>query len=145
MVKRGAAFLRTPKAKEGSGTLWRALRQSLAESFIALVAVLAVGAMLVRSLSLTTSLLGVLLLFEAFVYASARWASAAAEKVTMTPQRQAFLRSAQNTGERPSFLAPVLTALGAGGVAAAMVAVLVAFAGTAADPTPAASSPNPAG
>src|ERR1017187_3966129 len=48
LVKQGAAFLRTPKVMEGSGTIWRALRQSLAESFIALIAVLAVGAMVVR-------------------------------------------------------------------------------------------------
>ena len=118
LVNQGAAFLRTSKVKKGSGTIWRAFRQSLAESFIALIAVLAVGAMLVRSPGLSTSLLGLLLLFEAFVYASARWASAAAEKVAMTPARQEFMRSAQNTGDRPS-RAPMLTAVGAGGVAAA--------------------------
>ncbi|MGA8014675.1 MAG: glycosyltransferase, partial [Candidatus Dormiibacterota bacterium] len=124
LIRRGAAFLRTPKVKEGSGTMWRALRQSFAETFIALVAVLAVGAMILRAPGVSTSLLGLLLLFEAFVYGSARWASAAAEKVAMTPARRMFLRSAQNTGERPS-RAPVLTALGAGGVAAALAAALV--------------------
>jgi cellulose synthase/poly-beta-1,6-N-acetylglucosamine synthase-like glycosyltransferase len=141
LVKQGAAFLRTSKVKEGSGTIWRALRQSLAESFIALIAVLAVGAMVVRSPSLSTSLLGLLLLFEAFVYASARWASAAAEKVAMTPARQEFMRSAQNTGDRPS-RAPVLTAVGAGGVAAAVIAALVVFAGTA-PATPARTNTTP--
>ena len=84
--------------------------------------------MLVRSPGLSTSLLGLLLLFEAFVYASARWASAAAEKVAMTPARQEFMRSAQNTGDRPS-RAPMLTAVGAGGVAAALIATGKHFPG----------------
>ncbi len=135
LVRRGAAFLRTPKAKEGDGTLGRALRYSLAESVIAATTALAVTAMLLRAPSLSTALLGLLLLFEAFIYVSAPWASAAAERIAMTPARRLFLRSAQNTGNRPS-AAPVLTAMGAGGVAAVAIALLVAALGAAPSSAP---------
>lgn len=135
LVRRGAAFLRTPKAKEGTSTLRRALRYSLAETMIAATTALAVTAMLLRAPSLSTALLGLLLLFEAFIYISAPWASAAAERITMTPARRVFLRSAQNTGERPS-AAPVLTAMGAGGVAAVAIALLVAALGAAPSTAP---------
>jgi UPF0716 family protein affecting phage T7 exclusion len=120
LVRRGAVFLRTPKAKEGTSTLGRALRYSLAESVIAATTALAVAAMLLRAPGLSTALLGLLLLFEAFIYVSAPWASAAAERIAMTPARRVFLRSAQNTGNRPP-AAPALTAMGAGGVAALAV------------------------
>jgi len=135
MVRRGAVFLRTPKAKEETSTLGRALRYSLAESVIAATIALAVAAMLLRAPGLSTALLGLLLLFEAFIYVSAPWASAAAERIAMTPARRVFLRSAQNTGNRPP-AAPVLTAIGAGGVAAIAVALLVAALGAAPSSAP---------
>ena len=135
LVRRGAVFLRTPKAKEGTSTLGRALRYSLAESVIAATTALAVAAMLLRAPGLSTALLGLLLLFEAFIYVSAPWASAAAERIAMTPARRVFLRSAQNTGNRPP-AAPVLTAIGAGGVAAIAVALLVAALGAAPSSAP---------
>jgi hypothetical protein len=43
-----------------------------------------------------------MLLFEAWVFASAPWASFAAEGIHLTPYRQIYRRSAQNTGERPA-------------------------------------------
>jgi cellulose synthase/poly-beta-1,6-N-acetylglucosamine synthase-like glycosyltransferase len=143
LVRRGAAFLRTPKMEEGRGTLRRALRFSLAETVIALLAVATAAAMLAVSPGLSTALLGLLLLFEAFVFTCAPWASAAAERVAMTPARRAFLRSPQSTGDRPA-LAPALTALGAGGLAAVVIAATVAFAGVApSTPAPANQAPGP--
>ena len=40
-------------------------------------------------------------LFEAFVYSNAPWASLAAEGIILTPERRAYARSPQNTGDRP--------------------------------------------
>ncbi len=141
LMRRGAAFLRTPKANEGAGRVLRGFRYSFAETTIATAVVGAVGAMLVRSLSLSTILLGVLLLFEGFVYASAPWAAISAERIHITATRAVFLRSPQNTGERPS-MAPLLTALGAGGIAAAVVAIIFAFVGSTPSTAPSAHSPN---
>ncbi len=139
-VKRGAAFLRTPKVTQG-GRVLRGIRYSAAESTIAVAVVLAVAAMLVRALSLSTILLAILLLFEAFVYSSAPWAAVSAERITMTPARRAFLLSPQSTGDRPS-MAPLLTALGAGGVVAAAVAIVVAAVGAAPSTSPGTRFPN---
>jgi hypothetical protein len=74
-----------------------------------------------------TVVLGLLLFFEAFVYSNAPWASMAAEGIILTPERQAYARSPQNTGDRPSrrraALVPVgLTALAVTAAIAALVA-----------------------
>src|SRR5437588_11854122 len=84
-------------------------------------------AMMVRSLSLATGLLGGLLLFGSGVYASAPLASLAAERVSLTPARRAWMASPQNTGDRPPIRrgAIVGASLGLAGAAAAVAAVLV--------------------
>jgi hypothetical protein len=126
LVQKRADFLRTPKSKEG-GSLLAALRASRTETLLTIAAILGGAAMLFRSPGLATVILGLLLFFEAFVYSNAPWASMAAEGIILTPERQAYARSPQNTGDRPAWkrgalVAPVgLTAL----VAAAAVAALV--------------------
>jgi hypothetical protein len=118
-----AEFLRTPKRREGEGALRKALMASRMETAVAAVAVITAVAMMARAPSTATVLLGVLLLFEAFVYVSAPWASIAAENVALTPERRIWSRSSQNTGERP-----VLRAVAAGGAAGAVAAAAAAAA-----------------
>lgn len=126
LVQKQAEFLRTPKSKEG-GSLLSALRASRAETVLTVAAVLGGAAMLIRSPSFATVVLGVLLLFEAFVYSNAPWASMAAEGIILTPERQAYARSPQNTGDRPArrrraLAVPAgLTALAAGAAVVALV------------------------
>jgi hypothetical protein len=125
LVQKHAEFLRTAKSKEGRSLL-NALRASRAETVLMVAGVLGAGAMLIRSPTLATIVLSVLLLFEAFVYSNAPWASLAAEGIILTPERRAFARSPQNTGERPdrrrSLVLPLgLTGLAAVGVAAVLV------------------------
>jgi hypothetical protein len=126
LVQKRAEFLRTPKSKEG-GSLLAALRASRTETLLTIAAILGGAAMLIRSPGLATVILGLLLFFEAFVYSNAPWASMAAEGIILTPERRAYARSPQNTGDRPAWkrgavAVPVgLTAL----VAAAAVAALV--------------------
>ncbi len=126
LVQRRADFLRTPKSKEG-GSLLSALRASRTETLLCLAAILGGAAILFRSPALATVVLGLLLFFEAFVYSNAPWASMAAEGIILTPERQAYARSPQNTGDRPALrrgavLVPVgLTALVAAAAAAALV------------------------
>jgi cellulose synthase/poly-beta-1,6-N-acetylglucosamine synthase-like glycosyltransferase len=122
IVSSKAEFLRTPKHRD-EGTLLQALRASRTETALAVAAVLAGVAMIVRSPGLATALLGVLLLVSAMVYSSAPWASLAAEGITMTPERTAFRRSAQNTGERP-----LRRAAAAGGAAGLVLAGATAVA-----------------
>ncbi|HEY8675116.1 MAG TPA: hypothetical protein VIO13_04030 [Candidatus Dormibacteraeota bacterium] len=126
LIQKHAEFLRTPKSKEG-GSLLSALRASRAETVLTVAAILGGAAMLLRSPGLATVVLGLLLFFEGFVYSNAPWASMAAEGIILTPERQAYARSPQNTGDRPAWrrsalVVPVgLTSL----VAAAAVAALV--------------------
>ncbi|HEX4579867.1 MAG TPA: glycosyltransferase [Candidatus Dormibacteraeota bacterium] len=126
LVQKQAEFLRTPKSKEG-GSLLSALRASRAETLLTTAAVLGGAAMLIRSPSFATIVLGLLLLFEAFVYSNAPWASMAAEGIILTPERQAYARSPQNTGDRPVrrrralALPAALTALAAAAAAVALV------------------------
>ncbi|HEY4866712.1 MAG TPA: glycosyltransferase [Candidatus Dormibacteraeota bacterium] len=103
LISRQAAFLRTPKKKAGRGTLLQALRSSLAESSLTGLALLAAVLIIVATPSVATAVLAVLLIYLAGVYSSAIWASAAAEGIQLTPFRQLYLRSAQNTGQRPEF------------------------------------------
>jgi glycosyltransferase involved in cell wall biosynthesis len=129
LVQKRAQFLRTPKTKE-DGSLLAALRASRTETAITVAAVCAGVAMVVRSPALATAVLGALLLFEAFVYSNAPWASMAAEGIILTPERQAYARSPQNTGDRPtSRRSALVVPVGViGAVAAAAVAALIASA-----------------
>ncbi len=135
-VRKSATFLRTPKHKEGTALL-RALWSSSAESVIALCATAGAVAMVVRSPSFATGALGALLLFEAYVYASAPVASVAAERVPLNHERRLWLASAQNTGDRPP-RAGRRAAVGFAGVLA-----LAGVAGVTALVLTAPAQPNP--
>jgi cellulose synthase/poly-beta-1,6-N-acetylglucosamine synthase-like glycosyltransferase len=100
LVKKEAAFLRTPKRKEGR-SVWQAIKASRAESLIAALAAVAAVAIVVSAASLGTIALAVLLLWLAVLYSSAPWASFAAEGIHLTPLRAAYRRSSQSTGEWP--------------------------------------------
>ncbi|MGH7609094.1 MAG: glycosyltransferase [Candidatus Dormibacteria bacterium] len=153
-----ARFLRTPKRRSGISGWRQALRSARPETALALAAVAAAAAMEVRAFGVTTTILAVLLLFQAAVYLSAPWASLATEGIKITPLRQIYLRSAQNLGgpvETRSTAArlPAALALAAG------AALIVAFAtssptapapfvgggpsGPDSSPTPATPTPTP--
>ncbi|HKA12813.1 MAG TPA: glycosyltransferase [Candidatus Dormibacteraeota bacterium] len=109
LVRREAAFLRTPKRKEGQ-SVWQAIRSSRAETAIAVlagaaaIALMAVMAPTLSTLSIAsvgTIVLTILLLWLAMVYSSAPWASFAAEGIRLTPLRAAYRRSSQSTGDWP--------------------------------------------
>ncbi|HVB13983.1 MAG TPA: glycosyltransferase [Candidatus Dormibacteraeota bacterium] len=125
-----ATFLRTPKRRGDLSGWLQALRSAKPETSLAVAAVAAATVMEVRALSLTTSLLAVLLLFQAAVYLSAPWASLATEGILLTPLRRIYLRSSQNTGgfavetRSSAALLPVGLAL------AATAGLIVAFATT---------------
>jgi hypothetical protein len=93
--------LRTPKQKEGGRRLWPAIRSSAFESVVAAAAIVGAVGMLIAAPAIATGILAIMLLFEAWVFASAPWASFAAEGIHLTPFRQIYRESAQNTGERP--------------------------------------------
>jgi hypothetical protein len=103
LVSSQAAFLRTPKKKAGRGTVLQAIRSSLTDSLLAALALFAAAVMVVAAPSIATLVLAVLLVYLAGVYSSAVWASTAAEGIVLTPFRRLYLRSAQNTGQRPVF------------------------------------------
>ncbi len=125
LVRRQAAFLRTPKRKEGR-SVWQAINSSRAESLLAALSVVAAIAMPVSAPSLGTIVIALLLLWLAVFYASAPWASFAAEGIKLTPLRRAFLRSAQTTGDRPGFSLGSAAWLGLpGAIVAAVAAALV--------------------
>jgi cellulose synthase/poly-beta-1,6-N-acetylglucosamine synthase-like glycosyltransferase len=96
-----AAFLRTPKQKEAGRRLWPAIRSSAFESLVASLAILGAIVMLIAAPAIATGILAIMLLFEGWVFASASWASFAAEGIHLTPFRRIYRESAQNTGERP--------------------------------------------
>src|SRR5205823_14745311 len=96
-----AAFLRTPKQREGGNRIWPAIRSSAMESLLAALAILGAIVMLLAAPAIATAILAVMLLFEAWIFGSAAWASFAAEGIQLTPYRQIYGLSAQNTGERP--------------------------------------------
>src|SRR5207245_3911557 len=73
---------------------------------------------------LATVILAIMLLFEAWIVGSAPWASLAAEGIQRTPQRRIYLRSAQNTGDRPE--RPSRAAIIPGALAV-VVAVVLAY------------------
>jgi cellulose synthase/poly-beta-1,6-N-acetylglucosamine synthase-like glycosyltransferase len=96
-----AAFLRTPKQREGGNRVWPAIRSAAVESLLALLALLGAVVIILAAPAIATAVLAVMLLFQAWVFGSAPWASFAAEGIQLTPSRQAYLRSAQTTGDRP--------------------------------------------
>jgi hypothetical protein len=81
--------------------LWPAIRSSAFESLVAALAILGAIVMLIAAPAIATGILAMTLLFEAWVFASAPWASFAAEGIHLTPFRRIYRESAQNTGERP--------------------------------------------
>jgi cellulose synthase/poly-beta-1,6-N-acetylglucosamine synthase-like glycosyltransferase len=136
LISPHAAFLRTPK-KAGRSTILHALRSSLAESSLTGLALLAAVVLVVATPSIATAILAILLFYLAGVYSSAIWASVAAEGIKLTPFRRLYLRSAQNTGQRPEVRAR-RGLLPAGVIAAAGVAIgLVLMA------SPAVQNPAP--
>jgi len=68
---------------------------------LAILALVGAVVMLITAPAIATAILAVMLLFEAWIFGSAPWASLAAEGVQLTPYRQIYGRSAQNTGDRP--------------------------------------------
>lgn len=96
-----AAFLRTPKQVEGGPKLWPAIRSSSFESLVAALAILGAVVMIIAAPAIATGILAIMLLFEGWVFASAPWASFAAEGIHLTPFRRIYRESAQTTGERP--------------------------------------------
>jgi cellulose synthase/poly-beta-1,6-N-acetylglucosamine synthase-like glycosyltransferase len=124
LVRSEAEFLRTAKRKEGESSLWHALRSSRIETALSAAAVLAAIAMLVRAPGFATAVLAVLLLFQASLYASAPWASTAAEGISLTPMRRSYLASPQSSGDRPAGRRALVTAslVGVAGAGAAAVA-----------------------
>jgi cellulose synthase/poly-beta-1,6-N-acetylglucosamine synthase-like glycosyltransferase len=99
-----ATFLRTPKVSAGGSRLVPAIRASAFEGLFGTVAFIGAIAMVLFAPALATGVLALMLLLEAWVFGSAPWASLAAESIHITPYRRLFLRSSQNTGERPSAL-----------------------------------------
>jgi cellulose synthase/poly-beta-1,6-N-acetylglucosamine synthase-like glycosyltransferase len=125
LVRREAAFLRTPKHKEGQ-SVWQAIQASRTESIIAALAVVAAVAMVVSAVSPPTIVLAILLGWLALLYSSAPWASFSAEGIRLTPLRAAYRRSSQSTGDWPESRVP--TALKVGlpvALGTAVVAALV--------------------
>jgi len=90
-----------------------------------------------RALSVTTSLLAVLLLFQAAVYLSAPWASLATEGILITPLRRIYLRSSQNSAASAVETRSSAAILPVGLALAATAFLIVAFAAT----SPTASAP----
>ncbi|HVC05427.1 MAG TPA: glycosyltransferase [Candidatus Acidoferrales bacterium] len=122
LVQQHAEFLRTAKSKDGRSLLG-ALRASRAETVLMVAGVVGAATMLVRSPSAASIVLAVLLLFEAFVYSNAPWASLAAEGIILTPERRAYAQSPQNTGDRPVRRRPLAAPLAGAGIAASVAAV----------------------
>ncbi|HEY7200706.1 MAG TPA: hypothetical protein VIC57_10860, partial [Candidatus Dormibacteraeota bacterium] len=138
LVKKEAAFLRTPKRKEGR-SVWQAIRASQAESVIAALSAAAAVAIVVSTLSIGTFALAVLLLWLALLYSSAPWASFAAEGIHLTPLRAAYRSSSQSTGEWPERGVPAALRFGvpAAFIGAAVGALLLAAPGSNNPPPPA--------
>lgn len=139
-----ASFLRTPKRRGGLSSWGQALRSARAETAVAAAAVLAAAVMEVRAPSLTTAILGVLLVFQAAVYFSAPWASLATEGIKMTPLREIYLRSSQNLADSRESRTPVARLPVALGLLAT-AGLIVAFATSSPTaPSPFNSSAGPA-
>ena len=152
MVRREAAFLRTPKRADRR-SVWQAIRASRAESLIAGLAAAAGVGIVLSAFSVGTAALALLLLWLAYQFSSAPWASFSAEGIHLTPLRAAYRRSSQSTGDWPESTMPI--ALGivvpAAVIAAAAVGALLLFTPSAPSRVPstpdlppiAASTPTP--
>jgi hypothetical protein len=139
-----AAFLRTPKVSDdGQARLLHAVKASRAEVALGGITLLAAPAMLVAAPAFATAVLASLLIYQAFVYGCAVWASAAALGIKLTPLRRAYRRSAQTTGERPQPMGGTPTAVG---VVAAIGSIAIALIGLSAaspaGPPPQAAVPQ---
>jgi cellulose synthase/poly-beta-1,6-N-acetylglucosamine synthase-like glycosyltransferase len=154
LVTREAAFLRTPKRKEGQ-SVWQAIRASRTESLLALLAAVAgvamlvefARAMLVGTFSTGTLVLAVLLLWLAYSYSSAAWASFAAEGIHLTPLRRAYKQSPQSTGEwtdtrRGVPVAAIAFPIGVA-IGAALIAAFLLFSPSAPNQTQAPADAPP--
>ncbi|MGH7640622.1 MAG: glycosyltransferase [Candidatus Dormibacteria bacterium] len=128
LVTRKGTFLRTPKRRGGMSSWRQALRSARPETLIAVAAVLAAATMEVRALSVTTTILAALLLFQALVYFSAPWASLATEGIHMTPLRRIYLQSSQNQTGLPLETRSSTALLPVGVAVAAAAGLVVAFA-----------------
>ncbi|HEX2680306.1 MAG TPA: glycosyltransferase [Candidatus Dormibacteraeota bacterium] len=107
-----AAFLRTPKQKEGDRSLVRAIRSSQVESMLAGAGLVAAVLMVAKAPSIATGAVAVLLLFQASIYANAPWAGASAEGINLTPLRRAYRYAEQFDDRRGlSFALPVAAAV----------------------------------
>ena len=109
------------------------------ETTLAVAGVVAALAMVILAPSLATAAIGVLLLFQAGVYANAPWAGASAEGIHLTPLRRAYRYSAQSTGARPTRGAEILAVP----TALVLVALVLFLVLSIATPTPTNVPQNP--
>ena len=137
-----SAFLRTPKLNDSQPSLLKAFRAAQTETLIAIAGLLAALAMIIRAPSFATMAIGLLLLFQAFVYANAAWAGAAAEGIHITPLRRAYRNSAQSTGVRPSISAETLAVPTALVLAGVLTFLLVSLAAPVVPSPPENPLPN---
>jgi len=142
LVTSRAVFLRTPKRRSDEASLLRAMVSSRAETLLAAGAGVCTVLMVATSPSWTTVALGLLLLFQGWLYTSAPWASMAAEGITLTPTRRAYLASSQNTGDRPA-RNPAAVALGTTAVLVAAGAAIAALVATSPSTTQAPFTTGP--
>jgi cellulose synthase/poly-beta-1,6-N-acetylglucosamine synthase-like glycosyltransferase len=129
LVTSRAVFLRTPKRRTDESSLLRAMLSSRTETLLAAGAGVCTVLMIATAPSWTTVALGMLLLFQGWLYFSAPWASMAAEGITLTPARRAYLASSQNTGDRPA-RNPAVVALGSTALLVAVAAGIAALVAT---------------
>jgi cellulose synthase/poly-beta-1,6-N-acetylglucosamine synthase-like glycosyltransferase len=134
-----STFLRTPKINLAQPSLFKAFRAAETETTLAVAGVVAALAMVIRAPSFATAAIGVLLLFQAGVYANAPWAGASAEGIHLTPLRRAYRYSAQSTGARPTRGAEILAVP----TALVLVALALFLVLSIATPTPANVPQNP--
>jgi cellulose synthase/poly-beta-1,6-N-acetylglucosamine synthase-like glycosyltransferase len=139
LIRREAAFLRTPKRKEGR-SVWQAIMASRAESAIAGLSLAAAIVLLLSVVSVGTVALAVLLVWIAAVYSSAPWASFAAEGIRLTPLRRAYRRSSQSTGDWPETRMPTALAVA---LPVALIGLLAAALLAATPPAPPQPAPPP--
>ena len=145
LIRRQAAFLRTPKREAGASTLGQALSSCKVETALAVLCLAGAVVIPISALTPATAVLALLLLYQAAFYASAPWAGLAAEGVTLTEFRRTYKQSAQNTGERPDAGGgvPMPARVAAGVLALAFVGLL--FATAQSGPPPAQTDLPPVG
>jgi cellulose synthase/poly-beta-1,6-N-acetylglucosamine synthase-like glycosyltransferase len=141
LIRFHTTFLRTPKEKEGESSIVTALKSAQIETLLAATGLAAAIVMVVRAPSISTLALGILLLFQAAIYANAPWAGASAEGIQLTPLRRAYRRSAQSTGGRPGLGAQTLAVPAALAVVALVLMMLVSLASPPAPPEPTTAAP----